>query len=665
MTNIWGFILQTVEVSLIALLILILKRLFKDKLSPRWQYGIWFLLFLALIKPTGYMNSYIIPYIQVVIEAIKSYVEYFIQSSYSSSFVVTYNTLFVPYIKTLPHSITDMIFVIYAICVYGYIGKYFIDYFKFKSILKFGHEPDEFIMNQINRVSEVYHLNKCKVIQIDGLSSAFVFGIFKPVLVLPNNVDDKVILHELLHLKHFDLLHNVVWALFKAIHFCNPVMNYVFTLIHNDMETLCDYRVLELLHGEERREYGRILLSMVNEKYPSVFGTTSISNGAIFIKERIEAITRFKKYPKGVSLVSICIGVLIIPMISNNVVNAKYIEKGYLYDHSSFLYHLSTSSAKLVKCTSIAGAIDTYAKGLYTNNDLYLISVMPKELINEHMSELLANKPKGMKSSGVSHTFGNSAYEVYNLIEVGKNKYHAELLFGNHYEELRKTNDNEVLEYVSEIWVIPIEITKENGWKVRQIADMKYGKFDRKLGQYVSMLEMTYNQSIHEYNYQNEYGELNLELITRCYVNDENINGNNIYDMFNEKNFSLIPNVNAEFAQMNIMFNGFYKYNEEHKPYSKIGIATTTISHLDNNGDFDFIPNHPNKISGSDGSYACIEEIGLVTNNCMDISTITSIHGEDVCSFIKKPYTHLHIYHDNEVVLDLKMDLERGEIYDK
>ena len=60
MTNIWGFILQTVEVSLIALLILILKRLFKDKLSPRWQYGIWFLLFLALIKPTGYMNSYII-----------------------------------------------------------------------------------------------------------------------------------------------------------------------------------------------------------------------------------------------------------------------------------------------------------------------------------------------------------------------------------------------------------------------------------------------------------------------------------------------------------------------------------------------------------------------------------------------------------------------------
>lgn len=35
MISIWGFLIQTIEVSLIAIVLLILKRLFQDKLSPR------------------------------------------------------------------------------------------------------------------------------------------------------------------------------------------------------------------------------------------------------------------------------------------------------------------------------------------------------------------------------------------------------------------------------------------------------------------------------------------------------------------------------------------------------------------------------------------------------------------------------------------------------
>lgn len=41
MDNIWGVLIQTVEVSLMATIILIIKRVLRDKLSPRWQYGIW------------------------------------------------------------------------------------------------------------------------------------------------------------------------------------------------------------------------------------------------------------------------------------------------------------------------------------------------------------------------------------------------------------------------------------------------------------------------------------------------------------------------------------------------------------------------------------------------------------------------------------------------
>ena len=41
MGNIWGILLQTVTVSLTAGLLLLLKGLMADKLSPRWQYGVW------------------------------------------------------------------------------------------------------------------------------------------------------------------------------------------------------------------------------------------------------------------------------------------------------------------------------------------------------------------------------------------------------------------------------------------------------------------------------------------------------------------------------------------------------------------------------------------------------------------------------------------------
>ena len=40
MTNIWGFLIQTLSVSVVAIILLFVKWLLNDKLSPRWQYGV-------------------------------------------------------------------------------------------------------------------------------------------------------------------------------------------------------------------------------------------------------------------------------------------------------------------------------------------------------------------------------------------------------------------------------------------------------------------------------------------------------------------------------------------------------------------------------------------------------------------------------------------------
>lgn len=53
MTDFWSFLLQTLTASGVAVLLLCVKALFRDKLSPRWQFGVWGILALILLLPAG------------------------------------------------------------------------------------------------------------------------------------------------------------------------------------------------------------------------------------------------------------------------------------------------------------------------------------------------------------------------------------------------------------------------------------------------------------------------------------------------------------------------------------------------------------------------------------------------------------------------------------
>ena len=129
------------------------------------------------------------------------------------------------------------------------------------------------------------------------------------MLVLPagEETDEKVLLHELLHLKHHDAAWGLLICLLRCVHWCNPLLWRCADLAGNDLESLCDQRALERLEGEDRRDYGRILLSMANEQYARAPGTSSMANGGRNIRRRIEAIARFKRYPAGMALVSVCV----------------------------------------------------------------------------------------------------------------------------------------------------------------------------------------------------------------------------------------------------------------------------------------------------------------------------------------------------------------------
>ncbi|MBR4027650.1 MAG: hypothetical protein IKJ01_08915 [Lachnospiraceae bacterium] len=68
------------------------------------------------------------------------------------------------------------------------------------------------------------HTTYVSLVAILLLQSAFVCGVFSPVLVIPYGVDldEKVILHELLHLRYKDATQSMIWCMLRSLHWCNP-----------------------------------------------------------------------------------------------------------------------------------------------------------------------------------------------------------------------------------------------------------------------------------------------------------------------------------------------------------------------------------------------------------------------------------------------------------
>lgn len=203
--------------------------------------------------------------------------------------------------------------------------------------------------------------------------------------------DRKVILHELIHLKQRDVAAGWVTALFRCVHWCNPFLWRIFDRIDNQREQRCDQLVLERLEGEDRRDYGRVLLSMADDGRRRFPGATTMANGGQNIKARIQAITRFKAFPRGMGLVSVCMVVtLTLSLVVGLPVSAADPLPGavrLLGPVGSLSYALSHRPA------TVGGALDAYSKGIYAQyhdvQDCYAYQAMtlPQEQLPDLVEE--------------------------------------------------------------------------------------------------------------------------------------------------------------------------------------------------------------------------------------------------------------------------------------
>ncbi len=368
--NIWQIIEYSLAVSVVALLLLVMKIIFHDKLSARWHYFIWAVLFVRMIVP-------------LQIEWLK------IPLSLFEEIPVNYWTR-IAHLKAERAGILAVFDKLLPFYFLG-AGVLFAYYFLVAVMVRIKvlrlQPAQESVKNYVAEIAAEYGLKPCKNIRISTNGQAFVSGLIRPILVLPEEqVREEVIIHELLHKKHGDVLINYGLHLMRVVQWFNPIIWYVTAMMLNDSEALCDQRVIEktttLSENKEElpaeKVYGELLISIAEKKHiPAVkIGTTNMANSYGNMKTRIRRIADFQKVPAGAGFAALCI-TIILSFASIGYCEAKTIVSSGVQTEKDL--ERVVLRALTYKAETMEEALYLYLKGIEGNNPIYLLPVMPKE----------------------------------------------------------------------------------------------------------------------------------------------------------------------------------------------------------------------------------------------------------------------------------------------
>ena len=152
--------------------------------------------------------------------------------------------------------------------------------------------------------------------QSEKVDAPLTYGIFRPVIVMPEDTDwdnakqiEYMLLHEYIHISRFDTVIKLFCALALCVHWFNPVVWVMYILFNRDIELSCDESVVRKLGLTEKSSYAKMLITMEARKSGLSLFYNSFSRNAI--EQRITAVMRTKKLTIGISIVS---AVIIVAM---------------------------------------------------------------------------------------------------------------------------------------------------------------------------------------------------------------------------------------------------------------------------------------------------------------------------------------------------------------
>lgn len=336
---------STIYLSVTAVFILLFKLIFKNRLKARWHFLIWAILLIRFLVP-------VLPATPVsVFNAVKIDESIIEQSSYQAIVTLPENEK----VDSIDDSLVanglqktvkpnyeygngisettisqDYVSIINIdrIVVFTWLGGavllllYFVIVYAvcIRRLKKQRKTCDNNINTILDRCKEQLGIKRNVRIYYADTTPTLI-GLFRPSIYLPDTYSEaelrNVLLHELCHMKHMDVLWSLLAVLILCMSWFNPILWACFFLFKRDIEVYCDERTLR--YAEDKQSYAMLLLkTATSRKERFVLGTTSLQSGKADVKQRIRFMAKFKKPSVALVLIAVVlVGVMTTACLTN------------------------------------------------------------------------------------------------------------------------------------------------------------------------------------------------------------------------------------------------------------------------------------------------------------------------------------------------------------
>ncbi|WP_206870899.1 M56 family metallopeptidase [Clostridium zeae] len=335
--------------SFVALMILLIKKLFKNKLSASWHYYIWFLLILRLGIPYSFESSLsifnVFPQpintVQTTLNT-RNNLENIGILKHSMNSVPQNFTSTEPTISKLSASTSnfDMFklagitwFTITILLLLFIIFIYISNNNKIKN-QQFCN--DEALLSLFDSCKKITNIKKHIPISYStDIQGTSLYGLFKPRIIISKDLFNKlldeekkyILLHELVHLKQKDIFINWITIILSLLNWFNPLILYSFHKMKQDCEFSCDEKVMTYLGPDYYKNYGNTIITAAAlfSNPSNVINSTAFTSSKINLKRRIAMIRSYKGRSLKLSIMGITLIILLgfIFLVNPKVINKQ------------------------------------------------------------------------------------------------------------------------------------------------------------------------------------------------------------------------------------------------------------------------------------------------------------------------------------------------------
>ena len=307
------FFLCNIFICIIIGFLIIVKRAFKNYLTSRMQFNLWFLLLGILavpfvpFRPASFTQIFtLLDVWKNAVSSNKGTITEGVLNPNTSGAVNQMNDFALSVSRKTP-SIIGLIF-----CGIWLAGILAMILLVIKSVSRLNAMKNSALPLQNKTVRILYQncLREMKIKRnIPVYSTAFlkspvIVGLLNPRIYLPihlisdfNATDMRyMLLHELQHYRHKDALASYLMNFFGVLYWYNPCVWYALKEMRNEREVACDTSVLKLLDESDYEDYGNTLINFAEKVSLTPFPfAAGISGSMKQMQQRIANISSYKK----------------------------------------------------------------------------------------------------------------------------------------------------------------------------------------------------------------------------------------------------------------------------------------------------------------------------------------------------------------------------------